>query len=555
MVAGPYHGEQMRLINGEFTNFGSYKHLEMDIKDQGLSLIYGKTGAGKSTILDAICWTLFGVTSKDGKSSDVISWTADEDTMGRLVVTTHNDVISIERTRSKRSSSNDLKFTQIHGDVIRGKDITETQKLLNERLGVDIDTFVAGSYFHEFSPTGTFFTAKAKDRRDLFEKLTNLDLPNKLALKCTEAKKTTKATLDTERKNHAKLQGRIDQLDKDLKSMEGSAVAWDDIKVKTIAAIEAKLNNYEKDQEAKKQHLKFLADKFSTNNQSIIRAAQNTLEGLRHDLEYEQANESKPCITCGYKPEGDMNIYYLTQNIKRAEEGLDALRKQANPHLLTLSSLKNAPNPYYEALVAEKERINPWVKESKRLTFDLIASRGDSMDSVLSINALEDDLSNFSTLYDLSADLRGHLLKSAIGSVETDTNNYLEKYFDAEIRVAFVADGDDNLDVTIYKSGHECSYKQLSKGQRGLLKLCFSVSVQQAISAACGTHFDSLFFDESLDGYDDNLKIRAFNLFQSLVVNHSTIMVIDHAESLQNLFHKKYHVTLEGDESRMDEES
>jgi ABC-type multidrug transport system ATPase subunit len=66
-----------------------------------------------------------------------------------------------------------------------------------------------------------------------------------------------------------------------------------------------------------------------------------------------------------------------------------------------------------------------------------------------------------------------------------------------------------------------------------------------------GLQFTSLFFDEALDGLDTDLKLKAFNLFESLAQTHETIFVIDHSPELQNLFHKKYYVILENDNSKL----
>lgn len=54
----------MRLGLGIYKNFASFRELEFDFSNKGLTLIAGPTGSGKSTLLDAPSWCLFGVTSK-----------------------------------------------------------------------------------------------------------------------------------------------------------------------------------------------------------------------------------------------------------------------------------------------------------------------------------------------------------------------------------------------------------------------------------------------------------------------------------------------------------
>ena len=74
----------MKILKVEVTNFGSYPHLEFDFTKGGLSLLYGKTGAGKSTLIDAICWCLFGVTPRGGSIDSVRTWDAVSSTAGTI---------------------------------------------------------------------------------------------------------------------------------------------------------------------------------------------------------------------------------------------------------------------------------------------------------------------------------------------------------------------------------------------------------------------------------------------------------------------------------------
>ena len=84
-----------------------------------------------------------------------------------------------------------------------------------------------------------------------------------------------------------------------------------------------------------------------------------------------------------------------------------------------------------------------------------------------------------------------------------------------------------------------------------MLKLSFAVAVMDAVSDNAGTHFNTLFFDEALDGLDTELKLKAFNLLTELSTTHESVFVIDHSDTLKTCFSNSYHVTLENDESRV----
>ena len=51
-------------------NFKSHKDLELEFTD--LNILIGENGAGKSSILEAICYGLFGATASGMKKSDLI---------------------------------------------------------------------------------------------------------------------------------------------------------------------------------------------------------------------------------------------------------------------------------------------------------------------------------------------------------------------------------------------------------------------------------------------------------------------------------------------------
>src|SRR5271157_2409345 len=111
--------EIMRVISAKIENFSSYKTLEFDFTKQGLTLIQGATGSGKSTLCDVIPWGLFGITSKGGTVNDVISWPGDKVTK----VTLYLENVTIHRSRGPKPKDNDLNFWPIDGLMIRGKDL------------------------------------------------------------------------------------------------------------------------------------------------------------------------------------------------------------------------------------------------------------------------------------------------------------------------------------------------------------------------------------------------------------------------------------------------
>lgn len=529
----------MKLKTGTFSNFGSYKNLDLDFTDLGLALIYGKTGAGKSTIMDAVCWTLFGKTAKDGNSDEVRSWQAGTDTtIGYLELDLEPGVITITRIRG-RASQNDLYWTE--GDnKYRGKDISETQKLLNARLGFDFDTYSSAAYYHEFSPTSSFFLAKSKERKALLEKIVSLEFPTKLAEKASYARKEVKAEHERKERELARACGQLEQLEQSIKDTNSQSALWQSRQDIKIAKLRDASQNFERNKDKTLEDLNNTSGKWVTCLVEKIISLENLIS------EFEIKVKGK-CPTCGQIDKKEIELLARYKSDLAQAKGLSnpyfpkigQAMAQTNNFEVILSNEITTENPHLEQLTSLNNQLNTGVTRLEELT--------------LVLTYLESRLNDLNTIYDLSSILRGELVKREINAIQDRTNQLLQNYYDSEIQVVFTAD-EDNLEVAIQKSGYDCTYKQLSKGQRSLLKLCFSVSVMEAASNKAGVRFQDLFFDESMDGQDEELKLKTFSLFQELETKHSSILVIDHATIFHNMFNKRFNVTLSCDHSTIKED-
>jgi DNA repair exonuclease SbcCD ATPase subunit len=523
-------------------NFGSYRTLEFDFANQGLTLIHGATGSGKSTLQDAAAWCMFGLTAKGGAVDEIRNWANLSDpTEGYLEV---ND---IEITRIRGKGQNDLYWTEVGSEVpVRGKDIPDTQRLLEARLGVTADLYLLSAYFHEFSSSASFFAAKAKERRTVFEGVANLSLPTILAERTAAERKTLKATLQLAQNDISGIKGGIKQAETAVRQALNNVEAWKRTQAILISSLTEKSEGYasqmtELSQELKgrRSTLKIKATKLS-GSRAAAALAKNALELL----------DSTPCSECG-APKEHAERAALVDSIHSLETSArEHDRVQVELARVEKDILKlNEPNPHAIRLEEETKRTNPHRKQAKEANDSTKELTSALQHRTATAQRLEADIHALTTLNSLSSDLRGELVKKAVADIEEGTNNSLDKYFDAEIRVQFTLSGSDNLDVEVFKSGYECTYRQLSKGQRGMLRLAFCTALMEVAANNSGVRFSSIFLDESMDGLDVDLKVKAFGLLQELATRHDSVFVIDHSEELKAEFTNKYHVKLVADES------
>lgn len=546
----------MRLLSCEIHNFGSYKHLEIDFEKSGLTLVQGKTGSGKSTLADMPCWILYGCTAKNGSVDEVRSWQSpDKPTSGILAIETSTGIVTVHRIRGK-PSQNDLWYidnNESDRSHHRGKDINETQKLLEARLGVSWELYITSSYFHEFSPTGLFFTSKAKDKRSIFEKIVNLSFPTKLSEISSSARKITKKTLQEREATSERIKGRIEQLLLFISDSEINRNTWTMMQNNILQSLKIKRDKYEKEKQDK---ISALLEKLPA---SIPLSKLNSLQREKDNL-IEEINSlaDETCPLCNTYTENTRSrslCLQLEDIIKKEDnETRNAnIRKQI---LDQVEAIKHYEHNYDERIYEETVKENPYNVSIESNEENLKLERNQQAIINEELDILSYRLSALDKIYDLSFVLRGELLKKSVSGIERAVNRYLDQYFESELRVYFsLQDGSDSFEVKIQKSGYDCVYQQLSKGQRGLLKLTFVVSVMKAASSSTGVHFDNLFLDEALDGLDSDLKVKAFRMLTELSQEHESIMVIDHAEEFKSLFDRKISVSLINDYSVLEEDN
>lgn len=212
----------MRLKKLIMQAFGPFKDkvvidFEKDKIDKGLLLITGDTGAGKTTIFDAICYALYGNTSGDTREANSLrsDWASNDiDTYVDLEFYYKNKLYEIKRspeyTRKKKNGIGETKQVATSEANINGKIITkltDVNKEIESLIGLDYKQFrqIAMLSQGEFSK---FLLAPSLEKTTIFRKIFNTEfydlLQNKLKSNMLSKKdeiEKIKDKIETERKN------------------------------------------------------------------------------------------------------------------------------------------------------------------------------------------------------------------------------------------------------------------------------------------------------------------------------------------------------------------
>lgn len=504
----------MRVVSCVAKNFASYKELSFDFRDKGLVLIHGATGSGKSTLCDVIPWCLFGRSAKNGTVDEVLSWPGDEVTE----VIVYLDNVTVSRKRGPNSKDNDLMFWPVNGVVTRGKDLNDTQRLLNDFLGVDLDLYLASAYFHEFSQTAQFFTTNAKTRRTICEQIVDLTLPKTLMERIAGEKKPVVSFLEKYTKQQIEEEAALKAMQFSIDRIGINIADWEVNRVSELAALEIKRLN------------------FNENLEKEINRLLKNKEKLEKDMKPVITGISDVCEHCGAPSK-------LARDNEKSVQHNEYLQLHIGIINSQLAKI-NTVNNYQESIDKLKATVNPHSSAIQDLS-NVVAGKKDTLTTIeKKIGALNTRISDYELLTDSLIAMRSILIEQAIKNIEETTNTYLSNHFNAEIKVEFTVEDADKLTVNIMKDGNECSYTQLSKGQRQILKLCFGLSVMKQASNNSLTNFSQIFLDESLDGMDENFKMKAYGLLEELSMTYESIFLVEHSTELKAHFTNSIKVEL-----------
>jgi len=161
----------------QIEGFLSYQSLAtINFESIHLACISGANGAGKSSILDALTWVLFGIARS--RSDDVInqnSTTASVNLSFRYEAQTYR----IQRTKEREKSVIlELLIFDEDGDrwrVLTEHNSTETQKKIVSILRLDYETFINASFFLQ-GKADQFTILKPSERKEILASILGLEI-------------------------------------------------------------------------------------------------------------------------------------------------------------------------------------------------------------------------------------------------------------------------------------------------------------------------------------------------------------------------------------------
>jgi exonuclease SbcC len=211
--------------------FLSYRDpVELDFTVIELACISGHNGAGKSSLLDAITWSLFG--EARGKSSDVIN--LNQDVKAAEVVFTfehEGNIYRVQRSlprgkstilefqildRGPQTTDDDGQRSRVKGQGVwrplTEKTTRETQARIEQTLRLDYETFVNASFFLQ-GKADQFTQQNASKRKEVLSNILGLEVWEMYKNRTADKRKAIEREVD-------EIDGRVAEIDAELAEEE-----------------------------------------------------------------------------------------------------------------------------------------------------------------------------------------------------------------------------------------------------------------------------------------------------------------------------------------------
>jgi len=209
------------------SGFLSYRDvIELDFNSFDLACISGHNGAGKSSLLDAITWTLFG--EARGKSSEVININPDVKAAEVALTFDHEgNTYRVQRTLP-RSKSTVLEFQILDRGrqtedrphpipFLKGEGVwrpltenttRDTQNRIEQTLRLEYETFVNASFFLQ-GKADQFTQQNASKRKEVLSNILGLEVWEEYKTRTAEKRKAVEHDVD-------EIEGRIAEINIEL---------------------------------------------------------------------------------------------------------------------------------------------------------------------------------------------------------------------------------------------------------------------------------------------------------------------------------------------------
>ncbi|MBD2566788.1 exonuclease subunit SbcC [Anabaena lutea] len=259
-------------------NFLSYRDATLDFGGLHTACICGSNGAGKSSLLEAITWAIWGE-SRATVEDDVIYSGAKE---VRVDFTFHNNQQKYRVIRTRLRGGNSILEFQIETPAgfrpLTGKGVRATQDVIIQHIKLDYDTFINSAYLRQ-GRADEFMLKRPNERKEILAELLKLNQYDELEERAKDSFKKYKFRIEDLERSLEGIKTQLQQreitktqraeLETQLNNLQ-QMQALDNIQLQSLQVVQHQHQNWE-------QQLSFVRQQYQNLSQDCDRLHQDQL--------------------------------------------------------------------------------------------------------------------------------------------------------------------------------------------------------------------------------------------------------------------------------------
>jgi len=539
-----FNKEKLTLVLGE--------NLDQGGDDSG-----SRNGTGKTTIINALSYAMYGKALTNIRANNLINKTNSKGMVVSLDFEKDGNQYRIERGRSPTFFKFFINNEEQIEDESQG-DSRRTQEYLIDLLGMSHDMFKHIVALNTYSEP--FLAMRTNDQRAIIEQLLGITILSEKAENLKEQVRSTKDAITQETLKIEAIQAANSKIETTITSLQGNQRAWLAKREQDIAKLQKGINELEHlDIEAELESHEKLANWTEHNNAILaLKKELSTLEPAlqRADKSVTKAEkdiaelEDATCYTCGQELHADKKaeiaerknkeladaLAYQTEVSGKLTDVMKALEeigdingkpttfydsaKEAYEHRQNVDSLK-------QALQSKQEENDPYQAQIDELTTSAMQEI-----SWGSINELTNYKEHQEFLLKLLTNKDSFIRKKIIEQNLAYLNNRLTYYLD-KLGLPHQVVFQNDLNVEITQLGQDLDFDNLSRGERNRLILGLSFAFRD-VWESLYQNINLLFIDELIDSGMDTAGVEgALSVLKKIArEREKNIFLISHKDEL-----------------------
>lgn len=532
--------------------------IELDLSNTGSTLIVGKNGAGKSQLLDALTFALFGKTFRNINKPQLVNSIIKKDAVVEIEF-----IVGKSNYKIIRGIKPTIFEVYSNGQLMnQSAEMRDYQEILEKQiLRFNYKTFcqvvVLGSA--SFIP---FMQLPLGKRREIIEDLLDLQIFTTMNVLLKDKISENVEHIRQNQDNQRLVSEKIKMAKDHLKELQAKNDQYINEKKTTINDLNSKISESKNILTTLQNSITEKTD--NINNYGTVQSKVEKLKSLRIQMETKSETIKKEiefftnhenCPTCKQKIDNEFSCEIINNRqdeMNNLESGLIQLSKkyqETNDQLNELFALQKELDEIQISASHEMLKIKMLEDQIKSVQKEINeANKNVKTNSDIKIVDLETELTNLANNYNILMEDKNVLSSAAIllkdGGIKTKIinqyipiiNKLINKYLgEFDLFVEFYLDEQFN---EVIKSRHrdEFSYSSFSEGEKQKIDLAFLFTWRAVAKLRNSMSTNLLILDEVMDSsLDGNSADDLLKILQN-ISNDSSIFVISHRENLHDKF-------------------